>query len=80
MWSTVLLTNAMFVNTKIRLANHDETFSVPLQGIIKYQIILSNISVLGGGYTNKFSDVHGVILRHATFERSGGIYIMNVTM
>ena len=80
MWSTVLLTNAMFVNTKIRLANHDESFSAPLQDTVRYQIILSNVSVLGGSYTNKFSDVHGVILRHATFEKSGGILMVNVTM
>ena len=80
MWSTVSLTNAMFVNTKICLANHDESFSVPLQGMVKYQIILSNINILGGNYANKISDVHGVVLRHATFERSGGIRIENVTM
>ena len=79
MWRTVSLTNAVFANARIRVAN-DDSFSVPLQGMVEYQIILSNISVFAGSDASEFNNVHGIILRHATFEKSGGIHVQNVTM
>ena len=80
-WGIVSLTNAMFMNTRIRVANRESSFdSIPVQDMVRYQIILSNIIVLGGSDTNEFDNVHGVILRQIMFERSGGIRIINVTM
>jgi hypothetical protein len=81
MWKILSLTNAMFVNTKIRVGSSESSIgNTPLQGIVQYQIILSNITVLGGSNANEFDNVHGVILRHSMFEKSGGIRMVNVTM
>ena len=80
-WRTVSVTNAIFVNTKIRVGSSESSLgSTPLQGKVQYQIILSNVTVMGGSDASEFDNVHGVILRHSVFEKCGGIRIMNVTM
>ena len=83
-WTTTWINKAMFVNTKVHLAN-ERPPSSSLQGGVKYKIIFSDIYVHGGnindhGPGNTFRDMHDIILQNVTFEETRGITIENSTI